>query len=113
MTPQRLTSRTFFHSSLVVSRNEPESPIPALFTRTSTMPYSAATLSASFSIAASSPTSTASPQAAGAPTSRASSAVLAAPSASRSTATTRAPASANAKAVARPIPEAAPVTRTS
>lgn len=45
--------------------------------------------------------------------SRAISAVLAAPSASRSTATTRAPASANAKAVARPMPPAAPVTRTS
>lgn len=113
MTPHRLTSRTFFQSSGVVSKNEPDRPIPALFTRTSTTPYSAATFSASFSMACSSVTSTVSPHASGAPMSWASSAVRATLSASRSTATTRAPASAKANAVARPMPLPAPVTRTS
>ena len=113
MTPHRLTSRTFFQSSGVVSRNDPDRPMPALFTSTSTMPYSAATFSASFSMACSSLTSTVSAHAWGAPISRAISAVRAAPSVSRSTATTRAPASANAKAVARPMPLPAPVTSTS
>jgi hypothetical protein len=113
MTPHRLTSSVRFQSSVLVSRKEPEMPIPALLMSTSGVPYSAATFSASFSICCSSETSTVSAQACGAPASRAMSAVRTAESASWSTAITRAPASANETAVARPMPLPAPVTSTS
>ncbi|CAM5638524.1 hypothetical protein SCALM49S_04745 [Streptomyces californicus] len=108
MTPHRLTSRVF-HSSAEVSGRSRRDRCPRRPARRRCV--LGGDPAASF-IAASSLTSTASPQAAGAPISRAISAVRAAPSASRSTATIP-PASANANAVARPIPEAAPVTRTS
>src|SRR6266508_4779868 len=102
ITPHRFTSSTRRHSSVVVARNVPEWPIPALFTTVSGTPYSAATEAANSRIAASSETSTwyAYPPAA--------EAVRFALSASMSAHTTSAPAPANARAVVRPMPLPAP-----
>ena len=95
-------------SSNVVSPSEPARVMPALLTSRSTPPKASTAAFTASATAVSSVTSATTPAArSGPPSSAATSPTFAS---SRSAMTTLAPSAASARAVARPMPEAAPVT---
>ncbi len=110
--PVRFTRSTRSQSSGATSWLCSKRRMPALFTRTSSRPASSVAAATARGAVAASPTSPARatmPAEAAAPFPMASTASASA-SSSRSTATTVAPSSTSRCAVARPMPDAAPVT---
>src|SRR5215207_10132496 len=108
--PLRFTARVRDHTSKPSSSDGATAPTPALLTRTSMRPCSAASASNRAVTAAGSDTSTVAALAAAGPADRRRSAVADASSSSRSATTTVAPCAARSSAIAAPRPRPAPVT---
>ena len=109
-TPSRLTASTRRQSTKAVSATGLTRAIPAQLTRTCNRPHDCSASPIAASHPDSDVTSRGWPRAVP-PAARIASAVPAIPGSSRSATTTKPPSRASIRAVARPMPEAAPVTR--